>query len=961
MKEPGERVGRYLIVGLLGRGGMGEVYEAEDTLLGRRVALKLVALDRVGQGDASPDARDRMLREARSAALFEHPNAVVVLDAGVVEDGPAEGETFLALELVRGQTVRALMDADPKPALARRYRWLVDAARALGAAHEKGLVHRDIKPDNLMVREDGVLKVLDFGIAKRLSGSVDASAPTEGLQATPNTLTQAGTIVGTPRYASPEQLQGEELDPRSDQWSWAVTAYEILGGAVPFDATDAVSLVAQVLGKQPAKLSKLNPEIPKPITDAVTRCLSKSKDARFESIAEAADILERFAEARTSTGTTAATPPKKPGVAKRVVFGAGKTVLYVATGIGLLFMGAIVVGAIVGKLHFDVNTNASASASPAPAPAAPLRLECDAATMPGASDDLARAVGVGACARLGVELGVEWSPKGAASAGASATPVVVTATAGPPASVTIAVGEVSTTAEGKTLRTALRAAAVDLAQRLPHPTLDPARLAAWGADREPVAHAVESTWRRLVMDDLDDETSRVRELADELPENAWAHAMVAVVEPRGTGRQNAARERAIALADKLPPARAKAVRGLMMVYGPADDRPEGLRLLRQAYDEDPADADIAGLYGSVAIMMDALDEGLGVVERVADTSPGQAIVPLRNAISGPRRFDHERSEKYLARLIQVWPEDRGSAQAFSSAIARRDMASAKATLEFRRAFSGKSEPLDFDELTLLLLDGSFAAVRDAARRGMAAASPLVRNQAGPFVTASYFLEGRLAEGHGAEVAELGRLMDEGNKAGWARHVLGDLRVRRRLGEPVARELTELADPLAIRELSLPNRLLVAGEIALTERSKPELVRTLEELERAAATARQDESAAARLALLPLVRAARGDEAAAKLWRSAQGDAGVRAAVALDAALALEAGGGSDAEIAEALSLAADPSRVDLLPIDFLCAAVRLLARKSAGGPLPHPDFVATLSTLTSKVPTGLREQAAALR
>ena len=955
MKEPGERVGRYLIVGLLGRGGMGEVYEAEDTRLGRRVALKLIA-----EGDASADARERMLREARAAALFEHPNAVVVLDAGVIEEGPASGETFLALELVRGQTVRALMGADPPPSLERRMRWLVDAARALGAAHEKDLVHRDIKPENLMIREDGVLKVLDFGIAKRLSGRIDASAPTEAISSTPNTLTQAGTIVGTPRYASPEQLQGEELDARSDQFSWGVTAYELLSGEVPFDATDAVSLIAQVLGKEPAKLSKLNPKLPKAVADAVTRCLSKSKEARFESIAEPAGILDAFAEPRSSTGATTKAPGQKPGVAKRVVFGAGKTVLYVATAIGLLIMGAIVFCAIVGKLELDLRTRSSASAAPT-SPPAPVRLECGAATIEGASDELARAVGVGACARVGVALGVDWSPRGAASGASAGTPVVVKATLGPPASVTVTVGGATPTADGKTLRAALRGAAAGIARELPAPTYEPSRLAAWGAANDADAHAIESTWRTLVMDDLGDDTARIRDLVEQLPDTAWSHAMLAVVEPKGTSRQNAARQRAIALSDSLPPARAKAVRGLMLVYGPTDDRPEGLRLLRQAYDEDPADADIAGLYGSVAIMMDALDEGLGVVDRVADTSPGQAIVPLRNAIAGPRRFDRERSERYLARLIEVWPEDRGSSYAFSSAVALRDMARAKSTLAFRREFSGKSEPLDFDEMTMMLLDGDFAAVREAARRGMGASSALTRNQAGPFVTAAYFLEGRLDEGHGAELAEIGRLRDEGNKAGWARHVLGDLRVRRRLGESIPRELGALQDPLSVRELSLPNRLLVAGEIALSAGDPAAQKAALAKLEEVAASARQDEVGAAALALLPLVRAVKGDAAAAKLWREAQGDVGVRAAVALDAALALEAGGGADAEIGDALLVAADPTRIDLLPIDFLCAAVRLAGRRSSGKVVPSAAFVSALESLGSKVPATLRDRVAAVR
>ncbi|MCC6555421.1 MAG: serine/threonine protein kinase, partial [Polyangiaceae bacterium] len=159
MKKAGDRVGRYLVEAPLGAGGMGEVYEARDTRLGRRVALKLL------RSDAQASANQRFLREAQAAAAFEHPNAVVVYDAG-----EADGEMFIAMELVRGKPLRAFVGAPPADgagaplALERRLRWIIDVARALGAAHRAGLIHRDIKPDNIVVREDGAIKVLDFGI-----------------------------------------------------------------------------------------------------------------------------------------------------------------------------------------------------------------------------------------------------------------------------------------------------------------------------------------------------------------------------------------------------------------------------------------------------------------------------------------------------------------------------------------------------------------------------------------------------------------------------------------------------------------------------------------------------------------------------------------------------------------------------------------------------------------------------
>jgi serine/threonine-protein kinase len=178
---------------------MGEVYEARDATLGRRVALKLLPF-----GGDEP-GRQRLLREARAAAALEHPNAVVVYDVGEDEGG----EMFIAMELVRGKPLRAMV-GDASVPIERAVRWLVDAARALGAAHRAGLVHRDVKPDNIVVRGDGLAKVLDFGIARR-----DDSGAAGDLAAM-STITAEGSLVGTPLYWSPEQLRGEPIDARAD-------------------------------------------------------------------------------------------------------------------------------------------------------------------------------------------------------------------------------------------------------------------------------------------------------------------------------------------------------------------------------------------------------------------------------------------------------------------------------------------------------------------------------------------------------------------------------------------------------------------------------------------------------------------------------------------------------------------------------------------------------------------------
>ncbi len=271
MLAEGQRFDRYVIEESLGQGGMGHVYRAFDERLDRHVALKLVQLPDGAPNEAELHAR--LLREARAAAKLDHPNAVVIYDVG-----EEDGTPFIAMELVAGRTLRELGTEAP---LADRLRWLGDAGRALDHAHERGLVHRDVKPDNVMVRDDGRVKVLDFGIARRLAGPVDPAGPTAS-PALP-TLTKEGTLIGTTRFMSPEQIRGGDLDGRSDQFSWGVTAYELLSGRTPWKGDDALALAASVLTDEPPPLS----EAPAPVANVVMRCLAKDPADRFASMKDA--------------------------------------------------------------------------------------------------------------------------------------------------------------------------------------------------------------------------------------------------------------------------------------------------------------------------------------------------------------------------------------------------------------------------------------------------------------------------------------------------------------------------------------------------------------------------------------------------------------------------------------------------------------------------------------------------
>jgi serine/threonine-protein kinase len=276
----GETFGRYVIEALLGEGGMGEVYRASDTRLRRKVALKVLR-----QGKAMGEATwqisvARMLREARAAAALSHPCTVAVYDVG-----EHEGTPFIAMELVEGEPLRALCDrADVL--LSTRLRILLDVARALAAAHQKGLVHRDIKPENVMLRDDGAVKVLDFGIARQVRIGVDPMAST--VDGPISTLTGEGAFVGTPAYMAPEQVRGETVDARADQFAWGILAYEFISGRLPFRTDQGgMRLIAAILSDTPAPLEG----VPEVVEAIVLRALEKTPEDRFASMAEVAEEL----------------------------------------------------------------------------------------------------------------------------------------------------------------------------------------------------------------------------------------------------------------------------------------------------------------------------------------------------------------------------------------------------------------------------------------------------------------------------------------------------------------------------------------------------------------------------------------------------------------------------------------------------------------------------------------------
>jgi eukaryotic-like serine/threonine-protein kinase len=274
----GTRLGPYEIVAPLGAGGMGEVYRACDTRLGRDVALKVVH-----PGLASdPERLSRFEKEARAAAQIDHPNILVVHDVGTHEGSP-----FIVSELLQGESLREKLGAPLPPKKAVDY--AVEIARGLAAAHEKGIVHRDIKPENIFVTKDGHVKILDFGVAKLLpsfdASGVDTETPTEN-------ATQPGTALGTVAYMSPEQIRGQPVDARSDLFSLGVVLYEMLSGKRPFQRDTPAEIMTAILREEPPSLAGATPAIPPALQEIVSQSLEKHPAGRFSSAHDLALALQ---------------------------------------------------------------------------------------------------------------------------------------------------------------------------------------------------------------------------------------------------------------------------------------------------------------------------------------------------------------------------------------------------------------------------------------------------------------------------------------------------------------------------------------------------------------------------------------------------------------------------------------------------------------------------------------------
>ena len=293
----GRQLGQYQIVEKLGEGGMGVVYKARDTRLNRYVALKVLPADRI----ADPDLKRRFIHEARAASALNHPNIITVHD--IVQEA---GVDFIVMEYLAGKTLETVIRRKGMP-IGEALRCGVQMADALATAHQAGIIHRDLKPANVMVSDSGLVKVLDFGLAKLSERPATARHGETRTAMTGEPLTDKGTILGTVNYMSPEQAQGKAVDARSDIFSFGAVLYEMLTGRRAFQGETPIDTLSAIMRDDPKPAGELRTGLPREIDRTIARCLRKEPGRRFQHMEDLKVALEELQE-ESDSGNLAAAP-----------------------------------------------------------------------------------------------------------------------------------------------------------------------------------------------------------------------------------------------------------------------------------------------------------------------------------------------------------------------------------------------------------------------------------------------------------------------------------------------------------------------------------------------------------------------------------------------------------------------------------------------------------------------------
>jgi serine/threonine protein kinase len=353
--EPNTELSHYRIVSKIGAGGMGEVYLADDTKLDRQVALK-VLLAEVADDE---ERVQRFMQEAKAASALNHPNILTVF-----EIGSFEGSQYIATEFIKGKTLRDQMRLGDL-GLTEALGMALQAAAALGAAHEAGIIHRDIKPENIMIRDDGLVKVLDFGLAKLTEKYVETAASEDATRAQFNT--QPGLVMGTVAYMSPEQTRGHTLDARSDIFSLGIVMYELFTGKRPFEGESNVDLISSILKDDPPGLKQISPELPRQLERIVDKTLRKDRDHRYQHVkdleidlADLRDELKFEAKLNKTTDQTIATQMTS-GIAQRSTLTQSISATRRFTLLHAIIFGVVAIGLVTAAWFFRPGMGGSAT------------------------------------------------------------------------------------------------------------------------------------------------------------------------------------------------------------------------------------------------------------------------------------------------------------------------------------------------------------------------------------------------------------------------------------------------------------------------------------------------------------------------------------------------------------------------------------------------------------------------
>jgi len=290
-----KRIGKYTIIGEIGRGAMGVVYKAVDPVIGRTVAIKTIRFDVYTQPELREEAQQRFLREARSAGNLSHPNIVTIYDVG--ED---EGMAYIAMEYIEGQSLEAHLASKKKYSLEESVRLILEVADGLDHAHRKGIVHRDVKPGNILIDADGRPRIVDFGIAR----------------VTASTLTHTSVLLGTPSYMSPEQVAGQKVDQRSDIFALGVILYEMLTMGKPFGGDTLTTVIYKIMNTNPPPMRTFDSQLPESLEPIVQKALAKNPEVRYKDCQEFIEDLKQYLSPEVAVtmaipGRTGFAPKKK--------------------------------------------------------------------------------------------------------------------------------------------------------------------------------------------------------------------------------------------------------------------------------------------------------------------------------------------------------------------------------------------------------------------------------------------------------------------------------------------------------------------------------------------------------------------------------------------------------------------------------------------------------------------------